>query len=142
MAMVHEIAAKLAALGLGSVTAGEVTIFTDKLPATPDECGAVYATRGLPAESPFGSAAIDRETPGIQVVFRGEPGDRATPRENCEAAKQGLAAIQVTTLTGGGTSALYRWIHAQDSEPILFNEDPAGRFSYSVNFMAEKEPSA
>ena len=144
--ILNEIAAKLAALGLGVVG---TSIFMGTMPATPEECCAVYEYGGEPPEFSFGTAAIRHETAAVQVVFRGpKPAAGVTttysgPRAKAEAAYQGLAAVQVETLSAGagGTSAFYHWIHPRQA-PFLLRRDELERVLIAVNFLCEKEPSA
>jgi hypothetical protein len=140
VATLNEIAAKLAALGLGTLG---VDLFIGFLPATPPACGAVYEQGGLAPELGFGQPGILFETPALQVVFRGAPGDYAGPRAKAEAAYQGLAAVEAQTLSAGagGTSAFYHWIHPQQA-PFLLDRDDSQRVRIAFNALCEKEPSA
>lgn len=145
MAVIHEIAAKLATLsGLGAVG---TTIFPGYMPASPDECCAVYEYGGAAPTFGFGSPGLHFEAPAVQVVFRGpRPGPGVTtaysaPRTKAETAYRGLSAVEVTTLTGGGTSALYHYIRPQQA-PLMISHDDEKRVLIGVNFLCEKEPSA
>lgn len=146
MAVLNEIAAKIAALGLGTVG---TNIFWGSMPETPDECCAVYEYGGSPPEMGFGTAGIHFETPAVQVVFRGPvpgPGVATSysgPRAKAETAYRGLAAVEVATLSAGagGTSALYHWIHPQQA-PFLMRRDEQDRVYIAFNCLCQKEPSA
>jgi hypothetical protein len=139
-----EIAAKLAALSLGTVG---TSIFFGSMPATPDEVCCLYEYGGLAPVHQFGSTAIDYETPAVQVVFRGpKPGPGVTtaytnPRAKAETAYHGLVAVEVATLTGGGQSGFYHTIRAQQA-PFMVGRDENERYLIGVNFLAQKEPSA
>lgn len=139
-----EIAAKLAALSLGTVG---TNIFYGSMPDKPDECCAIYEYGGLAPVHQFGSTALDYETPAVQVVFRGpKPVAGVTtaytgPRAKAETAYRGLTAVEVTTLSGGGQSALYHTIHAQQA-PLMIGRDENERYLIGVNFLMEKELSA
>lgn len=140
----NEIAAKLQALSLGTVG---TSIFVGYMPASPDECCAVYEYGGTAPTFGFGSPGVHFEQPAVQVVFRGpKPGPGVTtsysnPRTKAEAAYRGLSAVEVATLTGGGTSALYHMIRPQQA-PVMIGHDDDKRVLMAVNFLCEKEPSS
>lgn len=142
MAMLDEIAKKLADLGLGSVTA-PITLFCGEIPAHPVVCGAVYGYGGAPGEFGIGVEGLIQETPGIQVVFRGAPDDSEGPRAKAQTALEELAKVEAETLSagGGGTSAFYHWIHPQGSV-FKLKKDENQRVYMAVNFLATKERSA
>lgn len=131
MALLDEIATKLAALGCGTVG---TTIYKGAMPATPDACCTIYETPGLAPEYSFGEAAPTQETPGIQVVFRGAPDDYATPRALAQTAFDGLSAVMVESLSG----TAYHWIQPTGS-PFLFRRDENRRPYIAINFLAERE---
>jgi len=143
MATPHELAAKLAVLGLGTVG---TDIFVGYMPASPDECCAVYEYGGAAPTFGFGTPGLFYEAPAVQVVFRGpRPGPGVTtaysgPRTKVEAAYQGLAAVETTTLAGGGTSGFYHYIRPQQA-PLMIGHDDEKRALIAVNFLIEKEPS-
>ena len=139
MAVLNEIATKLASLGVGTLG---TTIHMGMMPETPDVCCAVYEYGGLAPGYGFGTAGIFVETPAIQVVCRGAKDDYATPRAAAQTAYIGLAAVEVTTLssTGGGTSALYYTIHPQQA-PFMMQRDANGRVYIAFNCLCEKELS-
>ncbi len=137
MALLNEIAAKVAALGLGTVG---TTIHIGMMPETPDVCCAVYEYGGQPPEFGFGTAGISYESPAVQVVFRGAAGDYATPRASAATAYNGLASVEATTLSGG-TSAFYHSIHPQQA-PFLMRRDANDRVYIAFNCICEKELSA
>lgn len=137
MAFLDEIAAKLAALGCGTVG---TTIHKGMMPETPDACVAVYEYGGVAPEFGFDTAGIRYETPAVQVVCRGVAHDYTTPRATAQTAYTGLAAVEATTLSGGGTSALYLTIHPQQS-PFLMQRDDNNRVYIAFNCLCEKELS-
>jgi hypothetical protein len=138
MSVLNEITKKLADLGLGT---DGVDIVEGMMPATPDACCAVYRYGGLAPEHGFGSAGIHSETPGIQVVFRGDPEDYSGPDAKAQTAYEELSKIETQTLTGSETSAFYRTVHAQGA-PFELKRDENKRVYIAVNFLCEKEPSA
>lgn len=140
MSVANEIAAKLAALGVGVVG---TSIFIGALPATPDVACAVIETGGVAPTMGFGTAGIKFERPALQLLFRGAPGDYATPRATAGTAYAGLAAVEATTLSAGvgGTSAFYHWVHPVQA-PFLLRRDESQRVVIAFNVRCEKEPSA
>ncbi len=137
--MLDEVAAKLATLGVGTLG---TSLFIGMMPETPNACASVYETGGLAPDFRFGSAGIDLETAGIQVVCRGEAGDYVTPRANSKTAYEGLAAVECATLSvSGGTSAFYHWIHPQQA-PFQSKRDANGRVYVTFNALIEKELSS
>jgi hypothetical protein len=145
VSVIHEIAAKLAVLGLGTVG---TTIFAGRMPNDPDECCAVYEYGGAAPTFGFGTPGLHFEEPAVQVAFRGpRPGPGVTtgytgPRTKAEAAYRGLATVEVETLSGGSgsTSALYHYIRPQQA-PLSIGEDEQKRVLIVVNFLCEKVPS-
>lgn len=138
MAILNELAAHLATLGVGAVG---TTIHIGLLPETPDACAAIFETGGLAPEFNFGTSGLDFETPAVQVICRGAPADYATPRANATLAYEGLAKIEAETVSGGGTSAFYHWVHPQQA-PFLMARDANGRVLIACNYLVEKELSA
>lgn len=134
MSVLNEIAAHLVAQGLGVLG---TDLFIGKLPNDPDACGVVYETGGLAPEMGFGAAGVKHETPAIQVVFRGAPGDYAGPRAKAESAYRALAAVEAQALSG----TFFHFVHPQQS-PFLLNRDQAERVLLAFNALCEKEPSA
>jgi hypothetical protein len=133
MPVLNEIAAQLATLGLGTVG---TTIHIGMMPETPDVCCAVYEYGGPPSDLGFGVSGVQHETPGVQVVFRGSPGDYATPRTSAGTAHNGLAAVQGTTLSG----TAYLTIRPVQS-PFPLKRDANDRVYIACNYLANKEPS-
>lgn len=139
MAVLNEIAAKLAALGIGTVGS---TIHIGMMPETPDACVAVYETGGIAPDYGIGTAGIKYETPAVQIVCRGVAYDYATPRANAATAYNGLASVEATTLSvTGGTSAFYHWIHPQQA-PFVMQRDSNNRVYIVFNVLCQKELSA
>lgn len=142
MALLDEIAAKLVALGVGSITA-PITIFLGSMPASPDACCAIYETGGIAPEMGFGSAGIRYETPAVQLLFRGAAFDYVTPRGLAQTAYEGLSAVEAATLSAGigETSAFYHWIHPMQA-PFSLGPDENQRHRIAFNVLCEKERSA
>lgn len=144
MSLLHEVAAKLVAVGLGSLTSTPPTIYRGALPATkPNACCALYEYGGMAPEKGFGTAGVHFENPAFQVVFRGEPDDYDGPRAKAETAYLELAKVEAQTLSAGagGTSAFYHEITPQQA-PFHLKRDESRRHHFAINFLAEKEPSA
>ena len=139
MAVLNEIAAKLQSLSLGTIGS---TIHIGVMPETPDACCAVYEYGGLAPDFKIGTSGIYFETPAVQVVFRGVAFDYSTPRSNAATAYNGLASVEVATISStGGTSALYHWIHPEQA-PFLMQRDANNRVYIAFNVLCQKELSA
>lgn len=135
MAVLNEIAAHLASLGVGTVG---TTIFIGVMPETPDACTSIYEYGGLAPDFSLGVDGIDTETPAVQVVCRGVKDDYATPRATATLAYEGLSKVEAETITTtGGTSAFYHWIHPEQS-PFLMQRDANGRVYIACNYLCEK----
>jgi hypothetical protein len=106
-------------------------------------CGAVQEFPGLAPEIGFGTGGIQWETPSVQVVFRGAPGDYNGPRLKAEAAYLALAAVGTEVLSAGvgGTSAFYHNVHPQGAPSQLVRDDK-DRAYIGFTVLCEKEPSA
>ena len=140
MAVLNEIATKLAALGVGTLGS---SIHIGMMPETPDVCCAIFEYGGISPEYKFGAAGIDYETPAVQVVFRGTAYDYETPRASAATAYNGLASVECVTLssTSGGSSAFYHWVHPQQA-PFLMERDANNRVYIGFNCLCEKALSA
>jgi hypothetical protein len=138
--ILDEVAAFLVAQGLGVLN---VDLFAGKLPNDPNACCAVYEYPGMPGEFGFGApGGVIHETPGIQVVFRGEPHDYVGPRVKAQAAYLALSKVQAEPLSG----TFYHWIHPQHT-PTPLGPGPEGRdgldrIVVKCSYLCEKEPSA
>jgi hypothetical protein len=132
--VLDEIAAFLQDQGLGVV---QVDLFTGTLPNDPPVCGSVQEYPAVPPEFGFGFAGVNFETPGVQVLFRGEPHDYAGPRAKAEAAYRALSAVSAQPLSG----TFYHHIHPQHS-PFPLGRDDDQRVMIVCSYLCEKEPSA
>lgn len=140
MGVLNEVAAKLAALGLGTVG---TDIHMGSLPATPDVAIAVQEYGGMSGEMGFGTPGIRTEIPALQILVRGVPHDYAGPRVRAETAYQGLARVEAETLSAGlgGTSAFYESIHPQQP-PFELRRDGNQRVEIAFNVTCRKDLSA
>ena len=118
-----------------SLTAG-TDLFANTMPATPDECVAVYEYAGLPSTYVFGSPLIDREFPRIQIVCRGEKQDISTPRETAETIYQAIGAVANQSVSGTRYHAI-----TPLQPPFLMGHDANGRPLIAFNCQVDKEPS-
>jgi hypothetical protein len=134
MSVLNELAAKLAALGVGTVG---TDIFLGAMPEDVAACCALYEYGGTAPEFAFGAPGIAFENNAVQVVFRGTPHDYAGPRAKAETAYRGLAAVEVTALSG----TLYHWIHPMQA-PFLLRRDDSERVLIATNYAIQKELSA
>ncbi len=139
MSVANEIAAKLVALGIGTLG---TDLFIGFMPASPNACCPVIESGGQAPEMQFGSTAIGYEEPALQLLFRGAKNDYAGPRAKAETAYQGLATVQAVTLSvSGGTSAFYHYV-APRQAPFLLERDALERVVIAFNVLARKDPSA
>ena len=134
MSVLNELAAKLAALGVGTVG---TDIFLGAMPEDVAACCALYEYGGSAPEFALGAAGVSFENPSVQVVFRGTPHDYAGPRAKAETAYRGLAAVEATALSG----TFFHWIHPMQS-PFLLRRDESERVLIATNYACQKEPSA
>lgn len=125
-----EIADKLATAGVGTVatTSNTGDIFIGILPATPDNCIALFGLPGSTIGDQREVAAL--QFPRFQVVAR---------NVSYASASTKLQAVR-TALHGIYDVQLANWrvlrCHAeQEGGPI--GEDDQGRFEFTVNFVAE-----
>lgn len=134
MSVLNELAAKLAALGVGTVG---TDIFLGAMPEDVAACCALYEYGGSAPEFQLGVAGVVFENPSVQVVFRGVPHDYAGPRAKAETAYRGLAAVEAAPLSG----TFFHWIHPMQS-PFLLRRDESERVHIACNYACQKEPSA
>ena len=135
MALLDEIAAFLAAEGIGTVG---TDLFWAEMPATPDACGCVYASGGSSPDKALGSSGVRFEHPTIQVVFRGAPHDYSGPLAKAQAALDALVAVDVEQLLSG---TKYNMITSLQPPFPMGGKDENKRWRIACNFMVEKEPS-
>lgn len=113
-----------------------VDIFTGRLPDHPHACVSLLETGGLAPEMGFGSPGIQYETPGVQVLCRGEEDSYETPRTTAEAVFDVLTQIQAQELSG----VFYHTVNPQQS-PALLGLDDQKRPRIVFNVLCEKAPS-
>ena len=111
-------------------------LFTNALPASPDEAVVVYEYAGLPSTYVFGSAQIDREFPRIQIVCRGEKDDIDPPRALAETIYKAIGAVANQSLSGTRYHAI-----TPLQPPFLMGHDANGRPLIVFNCQVDKEPS-
>jgi hypothetical protein len=97
MGMASEVAAHLAGLGLGVLAS---SLFVNKLPPSPDVCGAVFDSGGSAPDGGFGVTGIQYENPTVAVWFRGAPNDTEGPRVKSRTAYKELAKVQASAVSG------------------------------------------
>lgn len=121
---------------LGAALNGYV-VKRGSMPASPDEVIALQEYGGAPPTPGFGVAGIQFEMPGVQVFVRGKADQLDEPRLVIERIYQDLQKVQAKVLSG----TRYLFVRPQQS-PQKFEHDTARRYTYLVNFLCEKEPSA
>ena len=112
------------------------TIFLGSIPPKPDTCLTLREYGGAPPTGGLGTVGIKYESPGVQIVCRGEKGDYATPRTAAETAYRALAEIEAEALSGTD----YLMVGPKQS-PFLLKTDENDRTLIAFNVESEKEPS-
>lgn len=133
--VIDELATYIAANVAGHTLA--VNFFKGLLPDTPDLATALYEYGGSFGNLGFGVPGLKYESPAVQLVTRGAPGDYTTPRARIEALYKQLPRVQGQVLSG----AYYLTIRPMQS-PFPLEIDAANRKKFVVNFTIEKEMSA
>lgn len=119
-----------------SLTRG-TNLFEGIMPETPNACLAVLTYAGGPSELGFGvTTGVQYEQPGLAIWCRGEPNDYTTPRDQAHSARQALAKVQATSLSG----TLYHYIIPLQS-PFVLETDENERRVLAFNCRVKKEPS-
>lgn len=135
MSALAEVAAYVATLSLGSPAP---TVVKGQLPDAPASCIAVLEYGGPPPDLGFGVAGIQYEYPALQLLFRGEPNDYASPRALAETVYQELAKVQAESI--GSPPVYYHFVKPQQA-PFLLERDGQQRCVIAFNVVAEKVPS-
>ncbi|MEV4320991.1 minor capsid protein [Microbispora rosea] len=128
MTLLEEFAALLAELDLGTYQADGATggtIFTTKLPSTPDRCMAVARYGGAESDSrnPW-------DQPSIQIRCRGSATDSREAEADAQAVYDALHGLGMRTLPGG------TWLQLAicgGGGPVYIGTDQNGRHEYVVN---------
>jgi hypothetical protein len=132
MSVADEIVALFIANDLGTAE----NLFTNRMPETPSTCGVIYDTAGLEPQPGFGVVGIQHERPGIQVRFRGEKRDSATPYASAQAAYRLLIESWGTELSGTQYLTL-----TPSQSPYILERDANNRVIWVFNALLEKELS-
>lgn len=132
MALLDEIADKLAAVGLGTVN---TDIFVGSMPEDPNICISVNEYSGSAPLHGFGTPGIKHEFPSVQVLVRGEPFDYIGPKTRATTAWAELAKVQAQALG----STFYLMIRPNQS-PFILRRDETKRVVIACNYTCEKEP--
>jgi hypothetical protein len=138
VSVLAELGAFLVTQGLGVL---DSTLFLGTLPPDQTEGTVIVALReypGLEGVMGFGSAGIKEETPGIQVIVRGDPNSYAPVRAKAELVYRALATVEAQSLSG----TFYHSIHPRQPPSDILGKDENQRVRISFNVLAEKEPSA
>lgn len=135
MSAMEEVADYLATLSLGSPAP---SIVKGQLPDAPATCIAVQEYPGAPSDFGFGVDGIQYEYPALQLLFRGEPNDYASPRALAKTVCQELAKVQAESI--GSPPVYYHFIKPQ-SPPFLLERDGQQRCVIALNAVCEKVPS-
>lgn len=119
-----DIGSILQSAGVGTVG---TDIFLGKLPATPDNCVAVFEYAGEPPDLHWNG-----EYPGLQILVRNKNYD--TGRQKIEQVKNILHGMAETVIN----NHRYLLIRANQS-PFLLERDENGRAIFVCNFRIIKE---
>lgn len=133
MTLLEEVAALLAELGLGTYQADGAaggTIFTTRLPTSPDRCMAVARYGGAESDSrnPW-------DEPSIQIRCRGSAVDSREAETDAQAVYDALHGLGMRELTPGGT-----WLQLAicgGGGPAYIGTDGNGRHEYVVNVRCD-----
>ncbi len=111
-------------------------LFKGKMPDAPNACAAVYEYPGLPPIHVFGQASVAEEFPRVQIAFRGDPDDYATPRALAETAYKACAAAGAQLISGA------RFLGLDPLQPPFpISTDGKGRRTIGFNVQVGKELS-
>lgn len=125
--MLNDIGTYLQTAGVGTLT---TNLFLGMLPATPDNCVAVFEYAGLQPDLAHDGAEVEK--PGLQVWVRNT--SYATGRANCDLV---IRALHPTANKTIGAS-FYQLIRVIQS-PIPLGQDCNDRHEWSINFEVKKE---
>ena len=112
-------------------------VFKSMLPAVPDAAVALYETGGLAPEKRFGSAGVDWERPGVQVVVRGAPGDYQTARTTSQTIFENVAEIETEDLSG-----TRYYLSDPQQQPFGLAVDEQDRPTVAFNVLLTKDKNA
>lgn len=118
-------------------TGGATPLFTGKLPAQPDVCGALMEYGGKSAEFDLGRTAIRLEFPRFQLICRGVRDDYAGPRQLAQNAFIQLSNVINQTLSG----VRYLTIDGMQS-PFFLRRDTNDRVEIVCNYEVMKASTA
>lgn len=107
------------------------------MPASPNSIGVINTYGGLASERRFGVVGVGYEKPSIQIMFRGEPEDYASPMAKARIAYLALAGIEPGTIMIG--SAEYLTVNPQQP-PYSLGKDNSLRYEIVFNIYITKEP--
>ena len=98
---------------------------------------ALDETGGLAPEKRFGSAGVEWERPGVQVVVRGAPGDYQTARTTSQTIFEDVASIETEDL-----SSTRYYMSDPLQEPFGLSVDEQDRPSVVFNVILTKDKNA
>jgi hypothetical protein len=112
------------------------TIIVGYMPDDPNKVLVVHEYSGIPAEHGFGTPGVKYETPGVQLIARGEVEEEDEPYRRLYRAYLEMMKIQAVTING--TNYLFC---SHQSGPMKLRIDDERRAEFVVNFLLRKEPS-
>lgn len=121
-------------LGMVNPTLGLMT--QSYMPATPNKVLTLNEYSASPPEHGFGIPGLRFETPGLQLIARGDPLDAVEPLVRLRRAYSELCKMQAVTING----TKYLFVKPSQSPFRLRIDDfQGGRYEYVVNFLIERE---
>ena len=109
-------------------------VFKSTMPALPDACVTVMETGGLAPTRALGTAGVQYERPGVQILVRGAPADYETARTTAQTVWENLATIETEDLSG---TRYYMSENLQ--EPFPVNVDEQDRPTVGFNMIFTKD---
>lgn len=124
------------AVRIATVVSGTVgtDVFKSTLPALPDACVAVVETGGLSPTRAFGTAGVQYERPGVQVLVRGAVEDYETARTTAQTLWENLATIETEDLSG---TRYYLSENLQEPYPLKVDEQDRPTIGFNMIFTKD-----
>lgn len=114
------------------------TIYRNGVPTGETACIALIPYPGPASEHNFGSAALKRERPRLQVYVRGVPTDSLEPSQRAHALYLAIGAIPVPVAIGG---VKYHEVHVSPPSPLKQDSNKCFAFAFAVSFYKDVSPS-
>mgnify|MGYP003150337459 CR=1 FL=1 len=109
-------------------------VFKSTLPPLPDACVAVMETGGIAPTRALGTAGVQYERPGVQILVRGAPSDYETARSTAQTVFEDLATIETEDLSG---TRYYMSENLQEPFPINMDEQDRPMIGFNMIFTKD-----